>query len=163
MKRRCAVAEDGEDFVAARRHCHELETKMALLIGASDNRGCHPGNISVSTRDQAVTKLGDDVLERVAITIDVSDRQCAGRAHEADRREQIICVELCAIDIHDDCELTINRIREVARRDNLRFDVVLRQRLAPLLHDLVAFCQQCHAWRHHSSEYGSDEVYTPAS
>jgi hypothetical protein len=118
---------------------------MTLLIGSSGNRSCHLGDISVPTRDQAVTELGDDVFEGIAISFDVSDRQRAGRAHETDRREEIVCVELRAVDIHDDCDLTVDRIREVAWRDDLRFDVVLRQGLTPLPHEVLAFRQQCHA------------------
>jgi hypothetical protein len=51
----------------------------------SKNRGCDLCNVSVFTRDQAVTELGDDIFERLAITIDVCDRQYARRANETDR------------------------------------------------------------------------------
>ena len=73
-KRGIAVAEHSQHVVTARRHRDELEAKVAPTIGPSRNRGCDLCNISVFTRDQAVTELGDDIFERLAITIDVRDR-----------------------------------------------------------------------------------------
>jgi hypothetical protein len=152
MKRSLPVAEYGKDVVAARRDRDELQTKMAPLICTSGDGRRDLRDVSVSARDQSVTKLDDDVFEGVAIAIDVRDRQYTRRSHETDRRQELVGIELCAVDIDDDGQLTNDGIREAARRDDLRFDVVFGQCFLPLAYDVLALRQQCHAWRHHASE-----------
>ena len=99
---------------------------------------------------------------RVAIAVHVRDGHRTRSAYETDRRQQLVRVELCTVYIDHDRRAPIDGTGELGRRHDVRFDAVRRQRFAPLLHNLLAFRQQCHAQCHHSSVHGSDEVYTPA-